>query len=103
MAIYYSTLTLIILVLSIVCLSLLLREWNRREKQMAELTKRVRDLENANNKRLPHRAADELLDAMAVLDLEIEKQEIETERLKNIQAHITNAMATGTKREAKEK
>lgn len=101
MAMDNSTLTLIILVLSIGCLSLLVREWNRREKQITELTKRVRALEQANNRRLPHRAADELLDAMAVLDLEIEKQEIEIERLENIKAHITNAMTTGTKRETK--
>lgn len=93
--------TLIILLLSIACLAFLAREWSRLEKKITELAKRVRDLENANNKRLPHRAADELLDAMAVLDLEIEKQEVEIERLKNIQAHITNAMATGTKREQK--
>lgn len=95
----YSTLTLIILVLSIVCLSLLLREWNRREKQITELTKRVRDLEQANLQRLPYRSFEEILNGMAALEILEREADFKTEVIKNAKEHFSNAMKVGTKRE----
>lgn len=50
------------------------------------------------NKRLPYEAADELLDAMAVLDAAREKRLIEVEYVDNVRAHLAKALETGTKR-----
>ena len=94
-----AILSLVILALSLVCLWLLAREWNRRDRQIAELTKRVRQLEEAGKLRLPHQAADELLNAMAVLDVEIGKEQLKLDYLENIKGHIANAMSVGTKRQ----
>jgi hypothetical protein len=105
MSITFSVVFVVALIalLSILSMFLLWREWDRREKEITELTKRVKALESSGQLRLPHQAADELLNAMAVLDVELSKRQIEMDYLKNIQGHITNAMSVGTKRQNKEK
>jgi uncharacterized protein YeeX (DUF496 family) len=92
---YLALSTAILAVLTVV---LLWREWDRREKRIADLEKRIRDLESAGKLRLPHQAADELLNAMAVLDVQISKEQLKLDYLENIKSHITNAMSVGTKR-----
>lgn len=94
-------LALATLILAILSIALLWREWDRREKRVANLEKRIIELEANKNSRTPQRAADELLDAIAMLDLDIEKDEIEIERKRVIKAHVINALNVGTKREAK--
>jgi hypothetical protein len=101
MATDYSTLALIILILSLICLYLLSREWNRREKQITELTKRVRDLEQANLQRLPYKSFEEILNGMAALEILEREAEFKTDVIQNAKAHFVNAMAAGTKRENK--
>ena len=88
-----------ILALAMVCLFLLSREWNRRERQIRDLSKRVTDLEKANLQRLPYKSFEELLDAMAALDIEITERKLQTDFLENARGHIANAMKVGTKRE----
>jgi len=80
---------------------LLARDWNRREKQIADLQKQVHDLEQANRQRLPYKSFEELLDAMAALDVELESRKLQTDFLENARGHIANAMTVGTKRETK--
>lgn len=99
MAIHYSTIAVI--VLSLVCLLLLAREWSRVERKMNELTKRVRDLENANMQRLPYKSFEEILNGMAALEILEREAEFKSDIIANAKAHFTNAMAAGTKRETK--
>lgn len=95
----FSALTIIVLALAIFCLYLLSREWSRREKQIADLLKRVRDLEKANLQRLPYRSYEELLNAMAAIDKELGERSFYISLLENAKGHIANAMKAGTKRE----
>jgi hypothetical protein len=78
---------------------LLAREWNCRERQLRDLAKRVNDLEAANRQRLPYKSFEELLDAMAALDIELETRKLQTDYLENVKGHIANAMKVGTKGE----
>jgi hypothetical protein len=98
-----TTLVLIVLLLFIFCLFLLARDWNRREKQISELTRRVRDLEKASPMRLPYKSFEEILNGMAALEILEREADFKQDVIKNAKAHFTNAMATGTKREAKTK
>ena len=96
-----NTLTIITIALGLICLYFLAREWNRQEKQITDLAKRVRDLETANVQRLPYKSFEELLDAMAALNKEIEERKFQTSLIENAAGHIANAMKVGTKRETK--
>lgn len=96
-----NTLTIIVISLIMICLYFIAREWNRQEKRIADLTKRVRDLEQANMQRLPHRSLEELINAMAAIDKEIEERKFQTSLLENAAGHIANAMKAGTKRQDK--
>lgn len=78
---------------------LLWREWSRREKQIEKLEKQVQELQEANRQRLPYKSFEELLDAMAALDIELETRKLQTDYLENVKGHIANAMKVGTKRE----
>lgn len=99
MATHYSTLALIIL--SLLLLALLAREWSRMERRVGELMKRVRDLEQANLQRLPYKSYEEILNAMAALDKEMTERTFYNSLIENAKAHLTNAMSAGTKREQK--
>lgn len=99
-------LSFIALITTILSMCLLWREWDRREKQKTadkqktnDLEKRVIELEAANKYRYSQRAADELLDAIAMFDMDIDHDEIELEKKKVIKAHLINALNVGTKRE----
>lgn len=94
---------LIIISLTLLVLLLLAREWHRMESKLIELTKRVRNLEQANPHRLPYRSFEEILNGMAALEVLEREAEFKSDVIQNAKAHFTNAMATGTKREAKEK
>jgi hypothetical protein len=96
-----SLLIVVIVTLSIACLFLLSHEWNRREKQITELTRRVRELEKANVQRLPYKSFEEILNGMAALDILERESEFKRDVIANAKAHFTNAMSTGTKREKK--
>jgi len=89
----------LIIVLSIVCLVLLYREWAYRERRIVTLEKQVIDLQQASRQRLPYKSFEELLDAMAALDIELETRKLQTDFLENAKGHITNAMRVGTKKE----
>ena len=88
-----------VILLTIIVAALLAREIRSTYDRIAELERRLRKLELAGRQRLPHAAADELLDAMAVLDMELSKKQIELDYLENVKGHITNAMSVGTKRQ----
>lgn len=99
-------LVLLVIALTILSMFLLWREWDRHQKQkiadqkkISDLEKRVIDLEATKNSRIPQRAADELLDAIAMFDVDIERDEIELEKKKVIKAHLINALRVGAKRE----
>jgi len=96
-----SLLIVVIVALSIACLFLLSHEWNRREKQISELTRRVRDLEKANLLRLPYKSFDEILNGMAALEILEREANFKQDVIANAKAHFTKAMAAGTKRETK--
>jgi hypothetical protein len=97
-----TILIFIILILSLFCLYLLGREWSRREKQIEDLRKRVRSLEQANLQRLPYPAFEEILNGMAALDVLERESEFKQDVIKNAKAHFSNAMAAGTRREKKQ-
>jgi hypothetical protein len=101
MAINYSTLTVIVLVLSLLSLFLLSREWNRRDKQISDLRKRVLDLEKANIQRLPYKSFEEILNGMAALEVLERETDFKKDVIQNAKAHFTSAMAAGTRREKK--
>lgn len=91
----------IIIVVLILSMVLIYREWNQRERKITDLEERIQKLESASQLRLPYVATDELLNAMAVLDVKRSNIQIELDYIDNIKAHITNAMTVGTKRETK--
>lgn len=100
MATDISTLLIVVIIaLSLIVLFLLSREWTRRERQISELTKRVRDLENAQLQRLPYKSFEEILNGMAALDILEQEADFKTEVIRNAKAHFSNAMTAGTKRE----
>lgn len=97
-----STLLIVIIIaLSLLCLFLLSREWVRREKQISELTKRIRALEQANLQRLPYKSFEEILNGMAALEILEREADFKQDLIQNAKAHFVNAMASGTKREPK--
>lgn len=99
MSISVVVLIAIIILLSILSMLLLCRDWSRREKQIEKLEKQIADLQKANCQRLPYKSFQELLDAMIALDKEIEERKFQTSLLENAAGHIANAMSVGTKRE----
>lgn len=94
---------LIIIALTLLVLLFLAREWNRIDRQITELTKRIRALEQANLQRLPYKSFEEILNGMAALEVLEREAEFKTDVIANAKAHFVNAMAAGTKRETKEK
>lgn len=86
----------IICLLALACLFLLHRDYCRT---IANLEARIAKLELIAPKRIPYKAADELLDAMAALTKEMAEQDFHRDLIMNAAGHITNALATGTKRE----
>ncbi len=90
---------IIILVLIGICAALMLREWNRTDARLTAIETQMRGLETANRQRLPYRAMEELLDAMAALDKEKQEMEFHVSLIDNAMGHMTNAMRTGTTKE----
>lgn len=70
---------------------------NRR--RIADLEARIAKLEAIAPKRIPYRAAEEALDAVAEIDRFLYERDIDTNRLLNAVGHLHNFLATGTKRE----
>lgn len=64
-----------------------------------DLKHRVEALEQANAQRLPYRAADEILDAIAALVKDEAEQDFHRELIRNAAGHLQNALKVGTKRE----
>jgi hypothetical protein len=87
------------LILVFICVFLLSREWTRNEKRIQDMEKRVHDLEAASKQRLPYKAFEEMLDAMAALDKEKSEMEFHTSLIDNAMGHMANAMKVGTVRE----
>jgi hypothetical protein len=90
---------IIIIFLVSICLFLIGREWARNEKRIQDMEKRVTDLESASRQRLPYKAFEEMLDAMAALDKEKTEMEFHTSLIDNAMGHMANAMKVGTVRE----
>jgi hypothetical protein len=90
---------IIIIGLVALCVYLLGREWNRNEERIREMEKRVQDLESASRQRLPYKAFEEMLNAMAALDKEKSEMEFHTSLIDNALGHMANAMSAGTVRE----
>ena len=67
--------------------------------QISALTTRIEKLEEANRKRMPFKSQDEILDAIAALDLLEYEEDIKANLRKNAKAHLFNALEVGTKRE----
>ena len=99
MAFTNSLLISITLLLVIVCLGLSLYDRYRCDQQMQNLKSRIRKLEEANRQRLPYKSFEELLNAMAALDVELSERKLQTDFLENARGHIANAMKAGTKRD----
>ena len=55
--------------------------------------------ESASRQRLPYRAFEEMLNAMAALDKEKSEMEFHTSLIDNAMGHMANAMRAGTVRE----
>ena len=87
--------------LSIVVLAFLALEIYRTYSRINDMEMRIRNLEDANRLRLPHRSQEELLNAMAVLDKELEERNFYNSLIENAHGHIANALSVGTKREKK--
>lgn len=99
MSLSIAILITIIILLSILSMLLLWREWARKEKRIENLEKQVADLQKANCQRLPYKSFQELLDAMVAIDKELEERNFYNSLLENAKGHIANAMAVGTKRQ----
>jgi hypothetical protein len=94
-----SIMEIALVILSILCLVFLVRDAYWYFVRVANMEKRIADLEAANRQRLPYKSFEELLDAMAALDKEIEERKFQTSLLENVAGHIANAMKVGTKQE----
>ena len=88
-----------IILLIAFCAILLFRDWQRQESRLREMEKRIQDLEAANRQRLPYKAFEEMLNAMAALDKEKSESEFRTSLIDNAIGHMANAMKVGTTRE----
>jgi hypothetical protein len=86
----------LIIFLSTACLLLLFREFQRNVR---DFEKRIEKLETANRQRLPFKAQEEMLDAMAALDRITMDMDVLMAIKENARAHIINAMQVGTKKE----
>jgi len=80
-------------------------ESNSAEKSLAiqALEERMKKLEQANRKRMPWEALEKLLNARAAINVAKEEHQINVGILENAESWIEQVMATGTKREDKEK
>jgi hypothetical protein len=74
-------------------------EWRKTDIRLNDIETRMHKLETANRQRLPYRAMEEMLDAMAALDKEKTEMEFHVSLIDNAIGHMTNAMKTGTTRE----
>ena len=92
---------IITILLVILCSLLLGREWSRYEKRIHALEESVKNLETSNRQRLPYKAFEEILNAMAALDKEKTEMEFHVSLIDNARGHIANAMKAGTVREKK--
>ncbi len=79
--------------------TLLYSAWVHTDKRVTAIETRMRELENANRKRMPYRAMEELLDAMAALDKEKSEMQFHVSLIDNARGHMMNAMKSGTVRE----
>lgn len=90
----------IFLIGSLIFLSafLLFREFTGLHKKVDDLGKRMKKLEEASCKRLPFKAYDETLDAMAALDALEHAEDFRQILIQNAKAHLIKSMTVGTKK-----
>ena len=79
----------------------LIREYINIKRTVDSHEERMKKLEEANRKRMPYAAYEELLNAMAALDVHEREIDFEKSVMENAKAHLTKAMSAGTKREQK--
>lgn len=90
---------IIIIFLIGVASTLMFVEWRRTDERLGKIETRMHELEAANCKRMPYRAMEELLDAMAALDKEKSEMQFHVSLIDNARGHMMNAMKSGTVRE----
>lgn|GEM_PF-2986585 len=79
----------------------LIREYMDIKRKVDSHEDRMKKLEEANRKRMPYEAFEQILDARAALNKEKEEFQFFVSLIENAEAHLDKAMATGTKREEK--
>lgn len=79
--------------------ALLYGAWIHTDRRLTGIETRMHELETANRQRLPYRAMEEMLNAMAALDKEKSEMEFHVSLIDNAIGHMSNAMKTGTTRE----
>lgn len=77
----------------------LIREHAKLKKKVDSHEDRMAKLEAANRRRMPYAAYEEVLNAMAALDVHEREIDFEKSIMENAKAHLAKAMETGTKRE----
>lgn len=73
----------------------------KNEKQVEEMQARITKLENANRKRMPNEAMDDMMNGMAALNVLETETDFRREVILNAKEYFSRALAVGTKREEK--
>lgn len=93
---------LLAVVIGILALFIIHREWTQLTTRIGLQEERIAKLEQAARLRMPHKAVEDILDAMAALDKEQTEMKFHLSLSENIKGHLINALSAGTKREKKE-
>lgn len=91
-AVFVGLIGLLACLLLTVLLGVILMLYRRVEILEAER----RPEPQGTRKRMPYEAAEEVIDAMAVLDAAEEKNLLQLEYVQNVKAHLAKALQTGT-------
>lgn len=93
---YRTVIFLLIGAFIVLCAWMFYREFQRK---MHELDERIKKLESATPKRMPHASQEEILDGMAALEVLMREFTFGVDVVENAKAHFAKALQVGTKRE----